>query len=83
VHAYRSLRGQLNVMIPYAKLAVVWCETLGQMRPLVVRLNEAPVGTVQPNSDRLLHGEIKVALACFRHNAVRRYDREDLQLQTS
>lgn len=83
MHVYRSLRGQLNVMVPYAKLATVWCITLGQMRPLVLRLSEDPLGTVQPNSDRLLHGKIKVTLACFGHKAMKRYERNDLQLQTS
>jgi len=53
------------------------------MRPLVVRLSEDPIGTVQSNSDRLLHGKIKVALACFRHKAMKRYERDDSQLQTS
>lgn len=83
VLVYRSVYGQLNVRLPYVKLATVWYETLGQMRPLVARLNEDLVATVQPNSDRLLHGKIKVALACLRHNTMRRYERDSLQLQTS
>lgn len=83
MHVYRSLHGQLHVMILYIKLATVWYETLGQMRPLVVRLKEDPVDRVQPNSGRLLHAKIKVSLACFMHNAMRRYERDDLQLQTS
>ena len=58
MHVYRSVHGQLNVLIPYAKLATGWCETLGQMRPLVMRLKKDPVGTVQPNSDRVLRGKI-------------------------
>jgi len=70
-------------MIPYAKLATVFYETLGQMRPLVLRFNEVPVGTVQPNSDMLLHARIKVTLVCIRHNAMRRYERDNLQLRTS
>lgn len=83
MHVYRSLHGQLHVMIPYAKLATVFYETLGQMRPLVLRFNEVPVGTVQPNSDMLLHARIKVTLVCIRHNAMRRYERDNLQLRTS
>jgi hypothetical protein len=54
---------------------------LGQMHPLVVRLKEDPVGRVQPNSGRLLHAKIKVFPACFKH--MRRYERDDLQIQTS
>ena len=44
---------------------------------------EDPVDTVQPNSGRLLHAKIKVAFACFRHNSMRRYERDNLQFQTS
>jgi hypothetical protein len=43
----------------------MWYEIVGQMRPLMVRFNEDNVGRVQQNSDTLLYGKIKVALACL------------------